>query len=96
MGRTVPVYSRSTLNVISDIVTLRPDFLLVDLREIFSGLGSGERKKVKKKNNKIKKSSENDHLTGHFQSRFFCLFFFFTFSERVYYFFKYLQNKQLN
>ena len=41
-------------------------FLLVDLLEFFSGLGLGGRKK----------SSENDQLTGHFQS-----FFFFSFSD---------------
>ena len=43
-------------------------FLLVDLREFFSDLGSGGRKK-----NKLK-SSENDQLTGHFQSFFFFFF----------------------
>ena len=37
-------------------------FLLVDLREFFSDLGLGKRKK---------KSSENDQLTGFFQSFFF-------------------------
>ena len=42
---------------------IRPDFfILVDLRDFFSHLGSGGRKK---------KSSENDQLTGHFQSFFF-------------------------
>ena len=41
--------------------------LLVDLWEIW-GLGGGVTKK------QTKKSSENDQLTGHFQS-FFCLFF---------------------
>ena len=40
-------------------------FLIVDLREFFSDLGSGERKKNKQK------SSENDQFTGHFQSFFF-------------------------
>ena len=38
-------------------------FLLVDLRDFFSDLGSGDGKKKKK-------SSENDQLTGHFQSFF--------------------------
>ena len=42
-------------------------FLLVDLRDFFSDLGSGGTKKKKKKN------SENDQLAGHFQS-FFCFF----------------------
>ena len=37
-------------------------FLLDDLREYFSDLGSGDEKT---------KSSENDQLTGHFQSFFF-------------------------
>ena len=45
-------------------------FLLVDLREFFfSNLGSGGRQKIKIK------SSENDPLTGHFQSFFFRTFF---------------------
>ena len=44
-------------------------FLLVDFRDFFSDLGSGGRKKIKKK-----KSSENDQLTGHFQSFFFVIF----------------------
>ena len=49
---------------------LRPVFfLLVDLRDFFSDLGSGGQKKYKK-------SSENDQLTGHFQSFFFFFFFF--------------------
>ena len=49
-------------------------FLLVDLREFFlSDLGSGRRKKINKK------SSENDQLTGHFQSFFFFFFQFFFF-----------------
>ena len=39
--------------------------LLVDLRDFFSGLGSGGQEKNKQK------SSENDQLTGHFQSFFF-------------------------
>ena len=39
---------------------LRPDFLLVDLRDFFSDSGSGDEKK------KEKKSFENDQLTGHF------------------------------
>ena len=39
-------------------------FLLVDLREFFSDLGRGGGRK------KNKKSSENDQLTGHFQSFF--------------------------
>ena len=39
-------------------------FLLVDFRDSFSDLGSGA------KINKLK-SSENDQLTGHFQSFFF-------------------------
>ena len=43
---------------------LRPNFLLVDLQDFFSDLGSGGRKKEEK-------SSENDRLTGHFQSFFF-------------------------
>ena len=42
-------------------------FLLVDLRYFFQILGQGD-----KKNNK--KNSENDQLTGHFQSFFFLLF----------------------
>ena len=45
-------------------------FLLVDLREIFFRFRVGGTEKEKK-------SSENDQLTGHFQS----LFFFFFFSE---------------
>ena len=44
-------------------------FLLVDLRNFFSDLGSGDEKKIKKKN------SENDQLTGHFQSFFFSKYF---------------------
>ena len=40
------------------------NFLLVDLRDFFSDLGSGDERKKKKK------SSENDQLTGHFQSFF--------------------------
>ena len=40
--------------------SIRPEFLLVDLRDFFSDLGSGWRKK----------SSENGQLTGHFQSFF--------------------------
>ena len=40
-------------------------FLLVNLRDFFSDYL------------KNKKSSENDHLTGHFQSFFFFFFFFF-------------------
>ena len=44
-------------------------FLLVDLREFFADLGSGDGKKEKRK-----KSSENDQLTGHFQSFFFFFF----------------------
>ena len=56
-------------------VIFRPDFfLLIDLREFFSDLGSGGPKKKYK-------SSENDQLTGHFQS--FCfseLFFSFFFN----------------
>ena len=68
--------------------------LLVDLWEFFSDLGSGDRKKKEK-------SSENDQLTGHFQSFFvvffhFQSFFFFFFIFRAFFFFKYLQNKQLN
>ena len=47
-------------------------FLSVDLREVFSDLGSGGEKKRRKK------SSENDQLTGHFQSFFsFSVFFHF-------------------
>ena len=50
-------------------------FLLVDLQDFFfSDLGSGVGGEVRGD----KKSSENDKLTGHFQS----------------FFFKYLQNKQ--
>ena len=91
------------------IFHLRPDFLLVDLRD-FSDLGSGDGKKRKKnlkmtswlvifdwsfselffkKALKMKKSSENDQLTGHFQS---FQSFFFHFQS----FFWYLQTKQLN
>ena len=44
------------------------NFLLVDLRDFFSDLVSGDEKKKKK-------SSENDQLTGHFQSVFFFFFF---------------------
>ena len=45
---------------------IRPEFfLLVDLRGKKSGLGLGGRKK--------KKSSENDQLTGHYQSFFFLI-----------------------
>ena len=40
-------------------------FLLVDLGEFFFRLGSGGREK------KEKKTSENDQLTGHFQSLFY-------------------------
>ena len=50
------------------------NFLIVDLREIFSDIGSGGRKKKKEK-----KSSENDQLTGHFQNIFFSFSFFFFF-----------------
>ena len=55
---------------------LRPEFLLlVDLQDFFSDLGSGTEKK--------KKSSENDQLTGHFQSFFFIFraFFFLNISR---------------
>ena len=45
-------------------------FLLVDLLEFFSDLWSGGRKK----------SSENDQLTGHFQSFFFIFRAFFLIS----------------
>ena len=38
-------------------------FFIIDLREFFSDLGSGDGKEKKK-------SSENDQLTGHFQSFF--------------------------
>ena len=50
-------------------------FLLGDLREIFFRPRVGGTKKINKK------SSENDQLTGHFQSFFFFLraFFFFSF-----------------
>ena len=52
-----------------DLRSKRPEiFLLVDLRDFFSDLGSEGRKK---------KSSENDQLTGHFQSLFFLSFFYF-------------------
>ena len=40
-------------------------FLFVDLQEFFSDLGSGDEKK----------SSENDQITGHFQSFFYGAFF---------------------
>ena len=49
-------------------------FLLVDLRGEKSDLGSGGTKKIKQK------SSENDQLTGHFQSLFFLFIFFFLIS----------------
>ena len=55
---------------------LRPNkarfFLLVDLREFFSDLGSGGGDEKYKE-----KSSENDKLTGHFQSFFFMFRAFF-------------------
>ena len=50
--------------------TLARIILLVDLREIFSDLGAGGRKKSSE-NYQWKKSSENDQSIGHFQSVFF-------------------------
>ena len=51
---------------------IRPEFFyLLIYGNFFSDLGSGGRKKI------LKKSSENDQLTGHFQSFFFFFFFFF-------------------
>ena len=44
-------------------------FLLVDLQDFFSDLGSGDEKKKNK-------SFENDQLTGHFQTLFFLRAFF--------------------
>ena len=49
------------------------NFLIVDLREFFFRFRVGGRKK-------IKKSSENDQLTGHFQS----FIFFLSFSEHFF------------
>ena len=63
-------------------------FLLVDLREFFSDLGSRGQKKRKK-------SSENDQLTGHFQSLFFSVDW--SFSESFFselFFFNISRNKQ--
>ena len=48
---------------------VRPVFLLVDLRELFQIKGRGDEKEKKK-------SSENDQMTGHFQSFFSELLFF--------------------
>ena len=45
------------------------NFLLVDLRDFFFRFMVGGQK------NKNKKGSENDQLTGHFQSIFFFFFF---------------------
>ena len=54
--------------------TARARTFFIDLREYFSDLGSGV-------GGTEKKSSENDQLTGHFQSFFFSeLFFFFLIS----------------
>ena len=71
---------------------LRPEFLYYDLREFFSDLGLGERKK--------KKRSENDQLTGHFQSFFvlifselFCVFFFQLFFQLLYIYFFNISKK---
>ena len=52
-------------------------FLLVDLWDFFSDLGSGDEKK--------KKSYENDQLTCHFQSFFFDLSFSELFSFRAFF-----------
>ena len=49
-------------------------FLLVDLQEYLFRSRVGGQKKINKK------SSENDQLTGHFQSFFFFFFFFFLIS----------------
>ena len=51
-------------------------FSLVDLRELFFRLRVGGTKKINKK------SSENDQITGHFQSFFFFFFFFFNISRK--------------
>ena len=50
-------------------------FLLVDLREIFFRFRVGGTKKKALKMISERKSSENDQLTGHFQSFFFRAFF---------------------
>ena len=54
---------------------IRPDFLLVDLRELFFRSRVGGTKKINKKSSE-NDQSENDQLTGHFQSFFFQNFFF--------------------
>ena len=59
---------------------VRPDFLLVDLREIFFRFKVGGRGK------KRKKRSENDQFTGHFQSFFFIFRAFFLFIFRAFFF----------
>ena len=60
-------------SLLPKILSLGQNFLLVDLRE------KNFRLRVKgMKKNKLK-SSENDQLTGHFQSFFFFFFFFLVF-----------------
>ena len=44
-----PIWVTSVFNVKTIIHVVRPDFLLVDLREFFSDLGSGGTKKINKK-----------------------------------------------
>ena len=64
-------------------------FLLVDLWEFFFRFRVGGTKKNKQK------SSENDQLTGHFQSFFFSFSeLFFSFSELFFFFFKSPEKKQ--
>ena len=53
----------------------KTSFLLVDLRELFQIKGRGDEKEKKK-------SSENDQMTGHFQSFFSELLF--SFSELLF------------
>ena len=57
------------ITLILSVVVKARIFLLVDLPEFFFRFRVGGTKKINKK------SSENDQLTGHFQSFFFFFFF---------------------
>ena len=63
---------------------IRLDFLLVDLRNIYSDLqskGQKKKKNKKKRRKKEEKSSENDQITGYFKSFFLILRAFFNISK---------------
>ena len=78
-------------------------WLKFDLQDyFFSDLGSGEGKRKKKALKITSQSSENNQLTGHFQSFFLCfwpvifqfLFFYWSFSEP--FFFKFFNISRTN